>query len=307
MIVNQTPRAYDRPHVHGVKIGAQSWFFPPAVTDNLGASRSSFFQQVNTMISGIKALAVRFSLAAVFLLGGGHAMAAGALAIDSLQGEKYGFSFNHPSINQAEQRAMRECGSDCSVVLRFSRECGAYAADQAKGSNAYGWSTGATSGVVQQRALSECRAKGGSSCKVRSWGCDAVASSDKDSGSRDNNSASTEFQMQGDWQVEYAGSDGFPYSGSLRVGEKTGNGVYRGVMVLAFTNNQGQSKRVQQNTLITVRGNTVTIQGSNPVYLQGSGNYSADAYTMSISNSGLMRGQNNDAGGAGGSVVITRR
>lgn len=78
-------------------------------------------------------------------------------------------------------------------------------------------------------------------------------------------------------------------------------------MVLAFTNNQGQSKRVQQNTLITVRGNTVTIQGSNPVYLQGTGNYSADAFTVSISNAGMLRGQNNDAGGAGGSVVISRR
>ncbi len=259
------------------------------------------------MISGIRNLAVRFVFAAVFLLPGGHAMAAGALAIDSLQGEKYGFSFNHPSTDQAERRAMRECGSDCSVVLRFSRECGAYAADQARGSNAYGWATGATSAAVQQRAMSECRAKGGSSCKVRSWGCDAVASSDKDAGSGDNNAASTEFQMQGDWQVEYAGSAGFPYSGSLRVTEKTGNGVYRGVMVLAYTNNQGQSKRVQQNTLITVRGNTVTIQGSNPVYLLGSGSYSPDAYTMTISNAGLMRGQNNDAGGAGGSVVITRR
>ena len=234
-------------------------------------------------------------------------MAAGALAIDSLQGEKYGFSFNHPNADQAERRAMRECGSDCSVVLRFARECGAYAADQAKGSNAYGWGTGPTSSAVQQRALSECRAKGGSSCKVRSWGCDAVASSDNDSGSRDNNAASTEFQMQGDWQVEYAGSAGFPYRGSLRVTEKTGNGVYRGVMVLSYTTTEGKSKRVQQNTLITVRGNTVTIKGSNPVYLLGSGDYDPDTYTMTISNAGLLKGENKDAGGAGGSVVITRR
>lgn len=259
------------------------------------------------MISKIKALAVKLFLATIFLLAGGHAMAAGALAIDSLQGEKYGFSFNHLNADQAEQRAMRECGSNCSVVLRFSRECGAYAADQAKGSNAYGWGTGATSSAVQQRALAECRAKGGSSCKVRSWGCDAVASSDKDSGSKDNNASSTEFQMQGDWQVEYAGSAGFSYSGSLRVNENTGNGVYRGVMVLAYTTTEGKSKRVQQNTLITVRGNTVTIKGSNPVYLLGSGDYDPDTYTMTISNAGLMRGQNNDAGGSRGAVVITRR
>jgi len=217
-------------------------------------------QLVDTMISGKKALAAKLLLATIFMLTGGHAMAAGALAIDGLQGEKYGFSFNHPSADQAEQRAMRECGSNCSVVLRFSRECGAYAADQAKGSNAYGWGTGATMSAVQQRALAECRAKGGSSCKVRSWGCDAVASPDKDSGSKDNNAASAEFQMQGDWQVEYAGSAGFSYSGSLRVNEKTGNGMSQSMMVLAYTTNEGRSKRVQQNALITVRGNTATTQ-----------------------------------------------
>lgn len=260
------------------------------------------------MISGIKAVSARLAFALLLSLGGGQAMAAGALAIDSLQGEKYGFSFNHPTTDQAEQRAMRECGSDCAVVLRFRAECGAYAADQAKGSNAYGWGTGATSSIVQQRALSECRAKGGSSCKVRAWGCDATkASSDQDAGSKDNNAASTEFQMQGDWLVDYAGSAGFPYSGTLRVSEKSGNGIYRGVMVLAFTNNQGQAKKVQQNMLITVRGNIITLQGNNPVYLQGSGNYSPDSYTMTIGNAGVLRGQNNDAGGAGGSVVISRR
>ncbi|WP_096669860.1 DUF4189 domain-containing protein [Polaromonas sp. AET17H-212] len=260
------------------------------------------------MISGIKAISARLAFALLLSFVGGQAMAAGALAIDSLQGEKYGFSYNHPTTNQAEHRAMRECGSNCAVVLRFRAECGAYAADQAKGSNAYGWGTGATSSAVQQRALSECRAKGGSSCKVRAWGCDATkASADEDDESKDNNAASTEFQMQGNWQVDYAGSAGFPYNGTLRVNEKSGNGVYRGVMVLAYTNNQGQAKKIQQNMLITVRGNTVTIKGSNPVYLQGSGNYDPDNYTMTISSASVLRGQNNDAGGAGGSVVISRR
>jgi hypothetical protein len=259
------------------------------------------------MIRGMRAVAARLFFASLFLLAGGQAMAAGALAIDSLQGEKYGFSFNHPNSEQAEKRALRECGSDCAVVLRFRAECGAYAADQAKGSNAYGWGTGATSSIVQQRALSECRAKGGSSCKVRSWGCDATqASAEQDSGSRENKSTNAEFQMQGNWRVDYAGSAGFPYRGTLQVSEKVGNGIYRGVMVLAYTNNQGQAKKVQQDTRITVRGNTVIIQGSNPVYLQGSGNYDPDTYTVNINGANVLRGENNDTGGAGGAVVLTR-
>jgi hypothetical protein len=286
------------------------------------------------MISILKTAAARLAFALLLALGGAQAMAAGSLAIDTLQGEKYGFSFNHPSIDQADARAMRECGGDCSVVLRFRAECAAYSADQAKGSNAYGWATGATSSAVQARANSECRAKGGSSCKVRSWGCDAAASSSaqdapsrdgnsnnrSDNSSRDNNRSDNasnnrgndnnsrsrevapEFQMQGDWLVDYAGSAGFPYNGTLRV-----QGGGRGVMVLEFTNNQGQSKKVRQDVQISVRGNQVVIQGSNPVYLQGSGNYSPDTYTMTIASNNLLRGTNNDSSGAGGGVVISRR
>lgn len=268
------------------------------------------------MISIIRTAAARFAFALLLALGGAQAMAAGSLAIDTLQGEKYGFSFNHPSIDQADARALRECGGDCSVVLRFRAECGAYAADQAKGSNAYGWATGATSSAVQQRANSECRAKGGSSCKVRAWGCDAAASSPaQDAPSRDNSAnnsnsnssrprevAPAEFQMQGEWLVDYAGSSGFPYSGTLRV--QSGG---RGVMVLEFTNNQGISKKVRQDVQVSVRGNQVVIQGSNPVYLQGSGNYSPDTYTVTVASNNLLRGTNNDTSGAGGAVVISRR
>ncbi|MBA4327045.1 MAG: hypothetical protein C0428_02335 [Polaromonas sp.] len=267
------------------------------------------------MISIIKTAAARLAFALLLALSGAQAMAAGSLAIDTLQGEKYGFSFNHPSVDQADARAMRECGNDCSVVMRFRAECAAYAADQARGSNAYGWGTGATSGSVQQRALSECRAKGGSSCKVRAWGCDAaVASSAQDAPARDNNNAGnnnnsrsrdaapSEFQMQGDWLVDYAGSAGFPYNGTLRV--QAGG---RGVMVLEFTNNQGISKKVRQDVSVSVRGNTVVVQGSNPVYLQGSGNYSPDTYTLTIASNNLLRGTNNDTSGAGGGVVISRR
>jgi hypothetical protein len=178
------------------------------------------------MFSAIKTLAARLALGALFVFAGSHAMAAGSLAIDSLQGEKYGFSFNHPSMDQADQRSMRECGPDCAVVLRFAGECGAYAADQAKGSNAYGWGTGSTSSNTQARAMSECRAKGGSSCKVRAWGCDAVkASAAAPQGTQQFDQARPQatphnngtpaiggFPMMGEWLVDYV-----PPRFSLRV------------------------------------------------------------------------------------------
>ena len=75
------------------------------------------------MIRVLKSMGAKLAMAAFVLMTGGQALAAGSLAIDTLQGEKYGFSFNHPASDQADQRAMRECGPDCAVVLRFGGGC----------------------------------------------------------------------------------------------------------------------------------------------------------------------------------------
>ncbi len=112
-------------------------------------------------------------LAAGLQISASHALAAGALAVDTNRGDQYGFAYNYPSSAQAEQRALSECGRGCRIVLRFSEGCGAYAADQARGSTAYGWATGPNPGTTQQRALQECRSRGGSMCIVRSWGCNS--------------------------------------------------------------------------------------------------------------------------------------
>lgn len=273
------------------------------------------------MISGMKALVARFAVGVLFVLAGSHAMAAGSLAIDTLQGEKYGFSFNHPSSELADQRSTRECGPDCSIVLRFAGECGAYAADQAKGSNAYGWGTGTTSSNTQARAMSECRAKGGSSCKVRAWGCDAIKASASTQGTPqfdqarpqalpqgNNNSKPTAggFPMMGEWLVDYVSPTGYTANGTLRVSQNLGNGSFQGTLVLAFVSS-GESKRVQQDAAITVRGTTVIVNASNPVYLAGAGRYNADNYTLTIGSQNLLRGENSDAKGVGGAVVISRK
>lgn len=270
------------------------------------------------MISVLKIIVIRLAVG-MLLFAGSHAMAAGSLAIDTLQGEKYGFSFNHPSMDQAEQRSMRECGADCSVVLRFGGECGAYAADQAKGSNAYGWGTGSTSANTQARAMSECRAKGGSNCKVRAWGCDAIkvssesqaanpapAQAGRQPAPRDNNKAAAGFPMLGEWLVDYVSDTGYTANGSLRVTESFGKGAFRGVLVLNFVNG-GESKRVQQDAMVTVQGDTATLNGSNPVYLLGTGRYNADNYTLAVASPNLMRGKNSDTKGVGGAVVISRK
>lgn len=271
------------------------------------------------MVSALITVVARLAVG-MLLLAGSHAMASGSLAIDTLQGEKYGFSFNHPNMDQADQRALRECGADCSVVLRFAGQCGAYAADLAKGSNAYGWGTGNTSSNTQARAMSECRARGGSSCKVRAWGCDAKVSSTPQTTTlppaqvarpptpQDSNKATAGgFPLLGEWLVDYVSQTSYTATGTLRVTESLGNDSFRGVLVLAYVATSGEPKRVQQDATITVRGDTVTVNASNPVYLLGSGVYYPDNYTLVIASPNLMRGQNSDAKGLSGAVVISRK
>lgn len=113
-------------------------------------------------------------LVAVALLGATvSARAAGALAIDRNQGPAYGFSYDYAQMADAERRALNECGRNCRVVLRFQTGCGAYAADQRRGSTIYGWGTSPSRDGAQRRALDECGRAGGRQCIVRVWGCNS--------------------------------------------------------------------------------------------------------------------------------------
>ena len=71
-----------------------------------------------------------------------NAMAVGALAIDEAKGGQYGWAINFPAYQEAEQNALRECGTGCSIVMRVSASCAAYAGDQQANSTAVGWSWG---------------------------------------------------------------------------------------------------------------------------------------------------------------------
>ena len=95
----------------------------------------------------------------------------GALAVDERQGDQWGWAVDYETAGAAQQRALSECGPNCSVVLTFAR-CAAYAADQDADSTAVGWAESyGSSAAAQQAALSECSSRGGSGCIVRVWGC----------------------------------------------------------------------------------------------------------------------------------------
>ena len=67
----------------------------------------------------------------------------GALAIDRSNGFYYGWSYDYPTLAEAERKAIEECnkkGGDCTVVLSFSGTgCAAYRTIDGNVGTAFGW------------------------------------------------------------------------------------------------------------------------------------------------------------------------
>ena len=94
---------------------------------------------------------------------------AGALVIDERRGDQRGRVMDYETAAAAQERALRECGSGCSVVLTFG-QCAAYTANLDADSTAVAWAEAYASGAAaRQAALAECRSRGGSGCMVRAW------------------------------------------------------------------------------------------------------------------------------------------
>lgn len=118
-----------------------------------------------------KAIFSQLTLAVALSARALQASGAGALAIDGHQGGHYGFTYNAANLAQAEQKALKECGDGCQVVLRFENGCAAYAADQSSATKVYGWGALKTASEAENRALSACQMRGGKSCTIQASGC----------------------------------------------------------------------------------------------------------------------------------------
>jgi hypothetical protein len=115
----------------------------------------------------------KLAIALVLLTIGSEAMAAGAIAISDRYGSRYGYAHDYPNRGAANRAALSQCGSGCKVVLNFDTGCGAYATDQAQGSTVWSWGTASSGNEAKNRALSECYSRGGKSCKILAWSCNA--------------------------------------------------------------------------------------------------------------------------------------
>ena len=89
----------------------------------------------------------------------------GAIAITP-DAEVWGYSYDYPTREQAEKRALKECGqADCRVQVWFKNACGAIAKDE---SGNLGWAWADTREQAEAEAISAC-ANG--SCRIETWVC----------------------------------------------------------------------------------------------------------------------------------------
>lgn len=89
----------------------------------------------------------------------------GALAYNSRTGA-FGYAIDHGSRQSAENGALRECGSGCSVAVYFRNTCGAYAVG-AKGGTGYAFGT---RDQARNTAVKNC-SKYDNGCVVKVWAC----------------------------------------------------------------------------------------------------------------------------------------
>ena len=108
---------------------------------------------------------------AIVAIGAGRALAAyGALALDEST-LKYGLSSNRDTQAQADDAALKECGSGrCKIVFRtVARECGAIAI--AENITAWGGAKRPHQAAAGLAANRSCQRRTKSQCKIRSIEC----------------------------------------------------------------------------------------------------------------------------------------
>jgi len=96
----------------------------------------------------------------------------GAIAYDQATGH-YGFAWNQPSQDRANELARKDCGSDsCRVIPVPPARCGALATtDDPKESNAWGVAIRDQKAAAELGAMEDCQKLTTHQCKVRGSEC----------------------------------------------------------------------------------------------------------------------------------------
>jgi serine/threonine-protein kinase len=103
------------------------------------------------------------------LVGGATTAAAenfGAIAYSQRDGAS-AHAYDYSSQDEAEERALQECGAGCTIVLWFKDACGALAAGEGHG---YGVGWASSRPEAEALAMDNCRERS-SDCAAVRWVC----------------------------------------------------------------------------------------------------------------------------------------
>jgi hypothetical protein len=110
------------------------------------------------------------AIVAILSWGMAPANAAGALAIGACAA--YGYAYDYPSSESAQQAAIKKCSGSCQQVVTTSKGCVAFAVDGHKPCGPHGYANATKLGAAENTALKNCYKYGGKDCMIRAWICD---------------------------------------------------------------------------------------------------------------------------------------
>lgn len=178
----------------------------------------------------------------------------GALAIDRDNGFYFGWSYNHPTREAAQQRALAECrkrGGDCSVVMDIfgPARCGAYHTINSDVGTSYGWGRAGNRADAEQIAAAECRARSnGQACSNTVWVCNSESGNSPQAPAIDKtairNAVRDYYNNSGEWAGQFRIDDilGMRVQGSLPT--LTVHVKYRFVPLPGNSRSAGDDQRV---------------------------------------------------------------
>ena len=172
-----------------------------------------------------------------------------ALAVDRSNGFYYGFSFDYPSLSEAETKALDECrkkGGDCQVVASASGNgCIAYRTVDAGEGTAYGWGIAADRESADAIAREECLKRSNGKIPANfAWACNSGEETLKvirnDSAPSGGNKHRL-TDMNGE-VYDYEGTlrDGKPHGPGTSVYVKSGN-IYKGNYINGQIEGEGEA------------------------------------------------------------------
>jgi hypothetical protein len=110
----------------------------------------------------------------------------------------------------------------------------------------------------------------------------------------------------GPWDVRLLGGDGITYLGTLNVAERTGDGVYKGDLLMQFSAAGNRTSTVEEDAEITVNGDTIMVICRKPVVVTEDADYLPDNFLVTRSGPGELKGIEKDVEAIGGTVTMTK-